>query len=845
MQASCAGGKKRLRPPSISQEIKNIQLIEQLPYIANSWDIPGTPVQGNNLPNIDGAKLTIPFSISLSLNTNNNNVDKETKNTENSDIKGPLINSVNKETKNAENSDIKGLLINSLDKEIKSTEKIDCSTNKGLVNNEINSVNNIIENESGTNNTQTIEGPSIESNNIKETKSESILLSSDKKLANLDGKSTINKVDTENQNKEKTEIQNNENITCQNTEIHDLQAGQSLQSNSEQKSKLNINTSSTDSLYPKVCVNEIKNVTETLPLDDNDLSNLFNENPLMEDTPEYDINETDLLTEITGLSREEIKAEIDRIDLSSDTDSDTDMSDLDSGDFSLNEDEANPPSISVSGLDKIFEGFEYNGNKTVEEHLNGLNQTIAKIDLDLKQNTGEKTEVQTIYTGSIYLETLEDQDRINNGPRESDETSRSLSDFDKSESSIKIKSHYKNALNCESRAKIAKAVSFISYLHDFPSQNKFMAILLVLLTTLILGHSLAPIGLLALILFYVNIPNGRQFLLYLAERRTDIIDMDKLEKPITIKTIKSNLGVLDKIQIPMAINGNKIIFELDTGASVNCVSENLLLKVLPNYHEMELCSAYRLSSVEGKPINVIDARRLGCEFEGVGKVFLDFHILKEKNICLLGRPFLVTCNISMQVKGERVFIELNPNRRQIKNPYAVNLHKLDIAQGETKLVEMEVKNKNSNEHFIPHLSNHNHQIKLKYKVYNIRKEGKDQIAVYVENIGNKPLVLHEGGFVISLIPFQPENKTQIKIKGFEAPKMGSIKSIAIVGKNTGIKEQLNKINKNSSIFSRLGKYFIKPILNKVKNTFRYIKKYSMNIVKYIVDKIPFKIVRKN
>ena len=124
--------------------------------------------------------------------------------------------------------------------------------------------------------------------------------------------------------------------------------------------------------------------------------------------------------------------------------------------------------------------------------------------MDLKQNTGEKTEVQTIYTGSIYLETLEDQDRINNGPRESGETSRSLSDFDKSESSIKIKSHYKNALNCESRAKIAKAVSFISYLHDFPSQNKFMAILLVLMTTLILGHSLAPIGLLALILFYVN-----------------------------------------------------------------------------------------------------------------------------------------------------------------------------------------------------------------------------------------------------------------------------------------------------------------------------------------------------
>ena len=80
MQASCAGGKKRLRPPSISQEIKNIQLIEQLPYIANSWDIPGTPVQGNNLPNIDGAKLTIPFSISLSLNTNHNNIDKEIKN---------------------------------------------------------------------------------------------------------------------------------------------------------------------------------------------------------------------------------------------------------------------------------------------------------------------------------------------------------------------------------------------------------------------------------------------------------------------------------------------------------------------------------------------------------------------------------------------------------------------------------------------------------------------------------------------------------------------------------------------------------------------------------------------
>lgn len=196
----------------------------------------------------------------------------------------------------------------------------------------------------------------------------------------------------------------------------------------------------------------------------------------------------------------------------------------------------------------------------------------------------------------------------------------------------------------------------------------------------------------------------------------------------------------------------------------------------------------------------------------------------------------------MQVKGEKVYIEINPNRRKVKNPFAVNIKKLELAKGEEKLIELEVKDKDpKQEHFIPHLSNMYTQIKIKYKMYSITRTGENKLAVYVENVGENPLIIKPGGFLISLLPCQPEKDKNLELKGFKAPKMGSIKSIAVMRGNNGIKEQLNKIKKGSSVLSKTRDYLIKPILNKIK----YVKNKVKDIVNKLLDKIPFKIVLKN
>ena len=785
MYFTTASGKKRLRPPSTSQEINKI-------HNTDSWEIPGAPDKGKNSPAINKHQISIPVAVTLTLKTEINN----------------------------ENQEIKLL---------------ECSTNKDKQNNPVNIPLNYDIQDESVNNKSAAPGSLNEGNSCDIVNSNSI--NNDQILdINLTETIPVKEIVKKGISEKLQELKESENEPINDSNSSNLPIP------SEDKANSTILEHST--LYPKI---EIKNVSsnsdDTQSIEENDLKILSEENPSMEDTPEYDIDENDLLTDITGLTRAEIMAEIEKIELDSDKDSISDLSDLDSSDFSSDEDEKNPPSISESGLEKIFENFEYRGDKSVEEHLLNINQTIANIDMANKIKTDEQTEVETIASGCFYLDEFDNAASAREQHKAGNIEQSFLEPDDESESRIKHKKHYfKNELSLENRVKIAKTISFLSYLHEYPNQNKLMTIIMIVLTAMLLGNYLAPYGLLTIIFLYVNIPNGRYFLQLLAERTTDIIDIDKLETNLEIKTIQSHLGVLDKIQIPVAINGSKIIFELDTGAAVNCVSENILLKVLPNYHEMELCSAYRLSSVEGKAISVIDARRLGCEFEGVGKVFLDFHVLKEKNICLLGRPFLITCNIGMQVKGQKVYIEINPNRRKVKNPFAVNIKKLELAKGEEKLIELEVKDKDpKQEHFIPHLSNMYTQIKIKYKMYSITRTGENKLAVYCENVGENPLIIKPGGFLISLLPCQPEKDKNLELKGFKAPKMGSIKSIAVLRGNNGIKEQLNKIKKGSNILSKTRDYLIKPILNIIK----YVKNKVKNIVNKLLDKIPFKIVLKN
>ena len=84
-------------------------------------------------------------------------------------------------------------------------------------------------------------------------------------------------------------------------------------------------------------------------------------------------------------------------------------------------------------------------------------------------------------------------------------------------------------------ARITKALSWLQYFEDFPSQNKFITIVLVILATLLLGNFLATYAIVVIISLYVNIDNGRKLLRAIAERRTDIIDKNKLKTKLENK----------------------------------------------------------------------------------------------------------------------------------------------------------------------------------------------------------------------------------------------------------------------------------------------------------------------
>ena len=208
--------------------------------------------------------------------------------------------------------------------------------------------------------------------------------------------------------------------------------------------------------------------------------------------------------------------------------------------------------ISVNSTRKIFENFEYNRNKPIEEHLN---QTIGKVDLEnslgQKEEIDEQTNISKIESKENYPEDLDEQ-KIDYC-----KTVQSSYNTDISENNrIKEKSDFKSALCMKNGARNTKALSWLQYLEDFPSQNKFMTIMLVLLTSMVIGSTLALFGLLFFIIAYISMSNGRLLLIALTERGTNRIDMNKLETKPEFKPIKS---IYSKVSNSLIKTLNKII----------------------------------------------------------------------------------------------------------------------------------------------------------------------------------------------------------------------------------------------------------------------------------------------
>ena len=310
----------------------------------------------------------------------------------------------------------------------------------------------------------------------------------------------------------------NENIKIKNVEVLECSTTQNNVNNSTQNS---VNSNNTNKLIENILMESKTSNTSTL-----NCSSINNDSKIIENII---INKpTDMADPpvINGVKEDVSNTKLDSIGNPPIYASDQKIS--------QNIEKLSTNKISVNSTRKIFENFEYNRNKPIEEHLN---QTIGKVDLEnslgQKEEIDEQTNISKIKSKENYPEDLDEQ-KIDYC-----KTVQSSYNTDISENNrIKEKSDFKSALCMKNGARNTKALSWLQYLEDFPSQNKFMTIMLVLLTSMVVGSTLALFGLLFFIIAYISMSNGRLLLIALTERGTNRIDMNKLKTKLEFKPIK-------------------------------------------------------------------------------------------------------------------------------------------------------------------------------------------------------------------------------------------------------------------------------------------------------------------
>ena len=241
-------------------------------------------------------------------------------------------------------------------------------------------------------------------------------------------------------------------------------------------------------------------------------------------------------------------------------------------------DKINPPiitnikeNVSNTKLDNISKSPNYATDQKISQKIEKLSSNkisvnlsqqllcpevqIGKVDLEnslgQKEEIDEQTNISKIESKENYPEDLDEQ-KIDYC-----KTVQSSYNTDISENNrIKEKSDFKSALCMKNGARNTKALSWLQYLEDFPSQNKFMTIMLVLLTSMVIDSTLASFGLLFFIIAYISMSNERLLLIAMTERGTNRIDMNKLETKPEFKPIKS---IYSKVSNSLIKTLNKII----------------------------------------------------------------------------------------------------------------------------------------------------------------------------------------------------------------------------------------------------------------------------------------------
>ena len=602
----------------------------------------------------------------------------------------------------------------------------------------------------------------------------------------------------------------------------------------------NVQTNQSDekSEDEQIDINKIENNPDNESLN-TDNSNEDNEE-LPSDIFKYDIDDTDLLMENCNMSRAEIKDELEKFI----NNSDDDINILSDKEDSINDDNISTNSTNseeyLTNLSEIFKEFEENNNTdNIEEKIEKLAYVVANINLNDEQTdktSDKETDIFTLLEGTINIEGNSAQT-----PDNSVTISQSLfsetqyiDQYKKSEGNIENNDPENNSIFNKMKSKIKNKLE----------ENTLISTLLLIMLINSLGH-FAPWLIMGISTMLYCFNYGKlklsEWISTISNKNEKMFDLNNIEEGLKIKTIQSNISVLEKIEVPYLINNQRHISELDCGAAVNCISANLIKQLLPTYKFLKSAKQYRLNSVEGANIEVESCKKIPCIFDDVGKVFLDFHILKEDNISLLGRPFMTKMNISLEVKGEKITINLNPVKKtkEAKIPYCVNINNIKLSQGEEKEEIFSIKNKGQEELYLPHHSNHNN-ISIYYRIYKIDRKNSVTLGVTIKNVGENDLVLKSGDLLLGLIPYTPENKKEPinKIKGFKKSKIGSIRKVETMDEKNQNNEQSKDLVVQMNFRSIVSAIFI--ILQ------HYIKNNIVaNYLTKLVESFPFEVKLKN
>lgn len=123
-----------------------------------------------------------------------------------------------------------------------------------------------------------------------------------------------------------------------------------------------------------------------------------------------------------------------------------------------------------------------------------------------------------------------------------------------------------------------------------------------------------------------------------------------------IKGIKIKIKNFMPMFLPVIILGVKQQIEIDSGASISCISKSLLSTICPNYETiLKPYNPRTLYDVQNNVISVEQDRLIPLEIKGYGYLKHRFAILDEPNVFLLGRDLMNKTKMSILYKSDHFY----------------------------------------------------------------------------------------------------------------------------------------------------------------------------------------------